>query len=187
MSQTPAPGKIVAVCDVNKASYGYKTEKQFLGREPQRDFVNQSYATKTASGLFKGCDAYADFRDVLARQSFDIRYHELPVAHREGIGDVLADGHHGAAAGHGLADEGQALQGAGHADLLASRDPAAADAHAQEMRARREAARGPGPATVVLRDEHQQPVCRGVDVGSKPRDFFVNTEPDKLCSDLGHQ
>jgi predicted dehydrogenase len=63
--------QIVAVCDVNKASYGYKTEKQFLGREPQRDFVNQSYAKKTASGLFKGCDAYADFRDVLARKDID--------------------------------------------------------------------------------------------------------------------
>jgi predicted dehydrogenase len=63
--------QIVAVCDVNKASYGYKTEKQFLGREPQRDFVNQSYAKKTASGLFKGCDAYADFRDLLARKDID--------------------------------------------------------------------------------------------------------------------
>ncbi len=63
--------QIVAVCDVNKASYGYKTDKQFLGREPQRDFVNQFYAKKTASGLFQGCDMIADFRELLARKDID--------------------------------------------------------------------------------------------------------------------
>lgn len=63
--------QIVAVCDVNQASYGYKTEKQFLGREPQRDFIEQSYAKKTASGRFKGCAMYADFRELLARQDID--------------------------------------------------------------------------------------------------------------------
>src|SRR5437867_11533617 len=26
--------QVVAVCDTNRASYGYKDEKQFLGREP---------------------------------------------------------------------------------------------------------------------------------------------------------
>ena len=63
--------QIVAVCDVNKASFGYKTEKQFLGREPQRDFVNQFYAKKAASGQFKGCDMHTDFREVLARKDID--------------------------------------------------------------------------------------------------------------------
>ena len=48
--------QIVAVCDVNKASFGYKDAKQFLGREPQRDFVNKFYAGKTRSGEFKGCE-----------------------------------------------------------------------------------------------------------------------------------
>jgi len=63
--------QIVAVCDVNKASHGYKTEQQFLGREPQRDFVNRFYGSKTASGQFKGCAVYTDFREVLARQDID--------------------------------------------------------------------------------------------------------------------
>lgn len=63
--------QIVAVCDVNRASRGYKNEKQFLGREPQRDFVNQAYAQKTASGRYRGVTAYHDFREVLARPDLD--------------------------------------------------------------------------------------------------------------------
>ena len=63
--------QIVAVCDVNRASFGYRHEKQFLGREPQRDFVDRFYAQKTASGRFKGCTAYADFRELLARSDID--------------------------------------------------------------------------------------------------------------------
>ena len=63
--------QIVAVCDVNRASHGYRDDKQFLGREPQRDFVNQAYAKKTGNNAFKGCDALADFREVLARKDVD--------------------------------------------------------------------------------------------------------------------
>lgn len=63
--------QIVAVCDVNRASFGYKNDKQFLGREPQRDFVNAHYAKQTTSGKFQGVMAYSDFRDVLARRDID--------------------------------------------------------------------------------------------------------------------
>jgi len=63
--------QVVAVCDVNRASYGYKTEQQFLGREPVRDLVNAAYAKRTASGTYKGCDMYSDFREVLARKDVD--------------------------------------------------------------------------------------------------------------------
>ena len=63
--------QIVAVCDVNKASFGYKTPKQFLGREPIRTFVNNAYAKKTTAGQYKGCEMYHDFRDVLARKDID--------------------------------------------------------------------------------------------------------------------
>ncbi|MBI4622112.1 MAG: Gfo/Idh/MocA family oxidoreductase [Verrucomicrobia bacterium] len=63
--------QVVAVCDVNRAGRGYKDEKQFLGREPQRDFVNQFYAKKTGRDSYTGCDACADFREVLARQDVD--------------------------------------------------------------------------------------------------------------------
>jgi predicted dehydrogenase len=63
--------QVVAVCDVNKGSYGYKTDKQFLGREPQRDFVNSFYAKKAPSGTYKGCGLHADFRELLAREDID--------------------------------------------------------------------------------------------------------------------
>lgn len=64
--------QVVAVCDVNRASFGYRTDKQFLGREPQRDFVNRFYAGKTTSGRYDGCAMYSDFRDVLARPDIDV-------------------------------------------------------------------------------------------------------------------
>ena len=63
--------QIVTVCDVNRASRGYRTEDQFLGREPQRDFVNRFYAQKTGTGTYDGCNACADFREVLARPDVD--------------------------------------------------------------------------------------------------------------------
>ena len=32
--------QVVAVCDVNTASYGYRDKEQFLGRKPGQDKVN---------------------------------------------------------------------------------------------------------------------------------------------------
>jgi hypothetical protein len=63
--------QVVAVCDVNEASFGYKEPKQFLGRKPQREFVNKFYAEKAQQGQFKGCEAFHDFRQVLARKDID--------------------------------------------------------------------------------------------------------------------
>ena len=63
--------QIVAVCDVNTASYGYKTPSQYLGREPARKKVDRHHAGKNRSGRYKGCDAYKDFRGVLAREDID--------------------------------------------------------------------------------------------------------------------
>lgn len=63
--------QIVAVADVNKASYGYRYEKQFLGREPVRDKIQAHYAEKAPSGQYKGCDAYSDFRQVIDRKDID--------------------------------------------------------------------------------------------------------------------
>jgi len=63
--------QIVTVCDVNRASHGYRSDDQFLGREPQRDFINQFYARKTGKDSFKSCDACTDFRAVLARKDVD--------------------------------------------------------------------------------------------------------------------
>lgn len=63
--------QILAVCDVNTASHGYRTPDQFLGRKPAQDKVNAFYAGRRASGSYKGCDAYNDFRDVLKRKDID--------------------------------------------------------------------------------------------------------------------
>ena len=63
--------QIIAVCDVNTASHGYRTPNQFLGRKPGQDFVNAYYAKKTKASGYKGCDAYSDFREVLGRSDID--------------------------------------------------------------------------------------------------------------------
>jgi len=84
--------QVAAVCDVVKASneYGhwYKNGWQgpWFGREPARNIVDDHYARKTRSGKFKGCDAYVDFRDVIARDDIDAvcvttpdHWHAIPV------------------------------------------------------------------------------------------------------------
>ncbi|MGD0089641.1 MAG: Gfo/Idh/MocA family oxidoreductase, partial [Planctomycetota bacterium] len=63
--------QVVAVCDVNRGSGGYKTASQFLGREPARQIVEEFYADRKAAGAYRGCAAYTDFREVLARQDVD--------------------------------------------------------------------------------------------------------------------
>jgi predicted dehydrogenase len=63
--------QIVAVCDVNRASGGYRYAAQFLGREPAKQLVEQHYAERTRSGAYRGCDMYIDFREVLDRKDID--------------------------------------------------------------------------------------------------------------------
>ena len=63
--------QIVAVCDVNRGSGGYRNVSQFCGREPAQKLVEKTYAERRRAGTFHGCDAYADFRDVLARRDVD--------------------------------------------------------------------------------------------------------------------
>ena len=63
--------QIVAVCDVNRGSFGYKTASQFRGREPAKKLVDDYYAGKARSGVFKGTEAYRDFRELLARDDID--------------------------------------------------------------------------------------------------------------------
>ncbi|MHB8901450.1 MAG: Gfo/Idh/MocA family protein [Thermoguttaceae bacterium] len=58
--------QVVAVCDVNTASHGYRDESQYLGREPARKMVNDHYRDKSGSGSYQGCRTYVDFREVLA-------------------------------------------------------------------------------------------------------------------------
>lgn len=63
--------QVVAVCDVNRGSHGYKEPDDFYGREPAKKEVEQYYAKKTNVGQYKGCEAYNDFREILSRKDVD--------------------------------------------------------------------------------------------------------------------
>ena len=69
--------QVVAVCDVVKGSdqYGhwYKSgwKGPWFGREPARKIVEDYYGNQKSSGSFKGCSAYVDFRELLAREDID--------------------------------------------------------------------------------------------------------------------
>jgi len=62
--------QIVAVCDVNRESAGY-WDNRIGGREPAKKIVTEHYAGRSAPGAYRGCRAYEDFRDVLARDDID--------------------------------------------------------------------------------------------------------------------
>jgi len=69
--------QVVAVCDVVEANdaYGHWYKKgwngAWFGREPARKIVENDYAQKGRSGQYKGCDAYVDFREIIARDDID--------------------------------------------------------------------------------------------------------------------
>ncbi len=67
----------ISVCDPNKDSYDYPLwgpsrgeNKGFNGgREPGRRMVNEYYAENNKRGSYKGCTAYADFRELLEKEN----------------------------------------------------------------------------------------------------------------------
>ncbi|MEM9587200.1 MAG: Gfo/Idh/MocA family oxidoreductase [Planctomycetota bacterium] len=61
--------QVVAVCDVNEGSYGYKQDDHFYGREPAAKFVNDHYA-KHKTG-FEQCVAVKEHERVLERKDID--------------------------------------------------------------------------------------------------------------------
>jgi predicted dehydrogenase len=63
--------QLVAVCDVNRGSHGYKEPGDFYGREPAKQEVERHYAKQKNVTSYKGCDAYNDFRELLARDDID--------------------------------------------------------------------------------------------------------------------
>lgn len=73
------PGvQVVAVCDVNRESGGYLSwnwsegkETQVCGREPVRRLMDQAYAKQQPSGQYRGCKAYADYRELLDKEDVD--------------------------------------------------------------------------------------------------------------------
>lgn len=63
--------QIMAISDVNTASYGYRNETKLMGREPALEIANAYYAGKTRSGRSQGVAAYTDFRKIIDRQDID--------------------------------------------------------------------------------------------------------------------
>lgn len=64
-------GNVLAVCDVNEGSTGYKEPEHFYGRLPAKKMVEDHNGKKTKSGSPAKCDAYNDFREVLQREDID--------------------------------------------------------------------------------------------------------------------
>ncbi len=70
--------QVAAVCDVNREGGGYISwnwmegkERKVGGREPARRLVDEHYAQLKSVGEYKGCKAYADFRELLEREDVD--------------------------------------------------------------------------------------------------------------------
>lgn len=63
--------QVVAVCDVNRGSHGYKDPDDFYGRDPAKQEVERYYAKQKSTHRYAGCEAYNDFRDLLARDDID--------------------------------------------------------------------------------------------------------------------
>jgi len=70
--------QVVAVCDVDREGGGYiswdwmKGEEQRVGgREPAQRKVNEHYAAQKDAGTYRGCRAYADYRELLEREDVD--------------------------------------------------------------------------------------------------------------------
>ncbi|MEM6688349.1 MAG: Gfo/Idh/MocA family oxidoreductase [Planctomycetota bacterium] len=68
--------QIVAVCDVNEGSYGYKAEDHFYGREPAKKFVDDYYARQKTG--YEKCSVYSDYLKVLERKDIDAVFAIVP-------------------------------------------------------------------------------------------------------------
>ncbi len=70
--------QIVSVCDVNREGGGYLSwnwsegrEGQTCGREPARRAIDDYYGKQQRSGQYRGCRAYADYRELLEKEDVD--------------------------------------------------------------------------------------------------------------------
>ncbi len=65
--------QVVAVCDVHQKHHRDKTpgKGKAMGLVPAKDLVESRYAKTKPNGTYKGCQAYADFRELCARDDID--------------------------------------------------------------------------------------------------------------------
>ncbi|QDT38828.1 Gfo/Idh/MocA family protein [Stratiformator vulcanicus] len=68
---------IVAVCDVNEGSHGYRDPGHFYGREPAKKMV-EDHGKRHKGKAAHECKAYADFRDLLADPQIDAVFAIVP-------------------------------------------------------------------------------------------------------------
>lgn len=63
----------VAVCDVDDLHFQLRGDKRSrdYGRSPGKAAVEKVYSKRSESGAWKGCEAYEDFRELLARDDID--------------------------------------------------------------------------------------------------------------------
>ncbi len=62
--------QVIAVCDVRKeADYSKFYFRVPSGREVVKGIVEKHYAEQKASGQYKGCNSYVDFREMLEKES----------------------------------------------------------------------------------------------------------------------
>jgi len=63
--------QVLALCDVNRASAGYRDETTVMGLEPALKVATDHYAARQRSGTFHGVDSTGDFRQILDRKDID--------------------------------------------------------------------------------------------------------------------
>lgn len=61
-------GNVLAVCDVNQGSTGYKEPEHFYGREPAKAMVDDAAKKKSSKS---DCTMFTDFRKLLDRKDID--------------------------------------------------------------------------------------------------------------------
>jgi predicted dehydrogenase len=71
-------GNVVAVCDVNEGSLGYKEPNDYYGREPAKTLVDAESAKKNKSGQGGSCKAYSDYRKLLQQEDLDAVFIVVP-------------------------------------------------------------------------------------------------------------
>lgn len=70
--------QVVAVCDVNREGGGYLSwnwtqgnENRVTGSEPARRMIDEHYARQKGAGTYRGCKAYADYRELFDKEDVD--------------------------------------------------------------------------------------------------------------------